>query len=290
VATQDLARDVEALLKRPVFVSASLADVSVEGHIEPRPKGGFRANISVRDSKGAELGTREIEGPGACSEMREELGIVVAVMIDPDAMSRASSSPAPPTADPMPVPVMPAPAPAPPPAPKPEAPVSRWHLDAGTSLAGEVGLMPNPALGVRADALLTPPRWIPLEGYAAIWPYDSSTHGPLHGELTVGWLGGGLCPLHFLGRRWLFYGCASGIVGIAVSEGNGTPNGPSPILAAAIEGRASLRVGGPFSVRVGVSGVIPILRPSYGTGGNPIELYHLTALAAVADVGMGVVF
>jgi hypothetical protein len=269
-----------------VFVSASLADVSVEGHVEPRPKGGFRAVISVRDSKGAELGTREIEEAGACSEMREELGIVIAVMIDPDAMSRAST----PAPAPAPTPALaPTPAP-PPPTPKPVAPVAKWRLDAGTSLAAEIGLMPHPSLGVHVDALLSPPRWIPLEGYGAIWPYDAANDGALHGQFTVAWVGGGLCPLHFLGERWLFYGCASGIAGIEWSQGSGSPNGLSPILAAAIEGRVTLRVGGPFSVRAGASGVVPILRPSYGTNASPTELYHLTVLAAVGDVGIGLVF
>src|SRR5579871_52850 len=64
VATQDLARDVEERLGRTVFVSASEADVSVEGHIEPsQPGAGFHAVLSIRDSKGTLLGTRDISRP-----------------------------------------------------------------------------------------------------------------------------------------------------------------------------------------------------------------------------------
>ncbi len=55
VSTQDLARDVEARLRRPVFVSPAQADVSVEGHIEPRAPGpGWKATIALRDAKGAD--------------------------------------------------------------------------------------------------------------------------------------------------------------------------------------------------------------------------------------------
>jgi hypothetical protein len=298
VATQDLAKDVETLLGRGVFVSASRADVSVEGRIEPKANGGFHAVISVRDDKGAQLGTRVIEGAGKCSEMREELALVLAVMIDPDAMNRPPPPQPAPLAPPAPPPQPVAPAPAvviTPPVPPARMPPSeldrKWHLDAGTSLAGEVGLLAHPTLGVRVDALLTPPHWIPLEGYGAVWPYDSVS-GSASGTFTLAWVGGGLCPLRYLGQRWLFYGCASGIVGAVLSEGGGYRDGLSPVLAAEIEGRLTLRLGGPFAMRAGVGGNLPILHPSYSAGAsqNAQTLYRMSVVAGTADIGLGLVF
>jgi hypothetical protein len=293
VATQDLAKDVEKLLERGVFVSAASADVSVEGRIEPKPRGGFHAAISIRDEKGALLGTRELEGAGACSLMREELALVIAVMIDPDAIGR----PAPPAPTPAPAPALapaptsaPAPAPTPAPAPAP-APKPRWHLDAGASLAGEVGLLPHPSLGVRVDALLTPPRFMPLEGYGALWPHDSASAGATNASFTVALVGGGLCPLHFLGDRVHLYGCASGIAGLVWEEGNGSPNGPSVLLSAELEARLSLRLGGPFVARLGLAAMVNILRPSYGLGpSSETSLYQMSVIAGTADLGLGFVF
>ncbi|MEO8877528.1 MAG: hypothetical protein ABI461_18175, partial [Polyangiaceae bacterium] len=62
VPTQELAREVEIRLGRPVFVSASQADVSIEGHIDRRAsQNHWHATIILRDAKGATLGTRELD-------------------------------------------------------------------------------------------------------------------------------------------------------------------------------------------------------------------------------------
>jgi hypothetical protein len=290
VATQELARDVETLLGRTVFVSASAADVSVEGRIEPK-HGGFHAVISIRDEKGALLGTREIDGHAPCSSMREELALIIAVLIDPDAMNH------PPAPQPAPTPA-PAPPPAPTPTPAPEPPRApppkpRWHLDGGASLAGELGLLPHATLGVHVDALLTPPGWIPLEGYGALFPRDSTSQGAGHAGFTLAMVGGGLCPLHFLGERVLLYGCASGIAGILWIDGNGTSTGPSAVLAAELEARLSVHVGGPFVARFGVEGILPILRDNdfYSPSGvTAVELYRMTVVAGTVDLGLGFFF
>jgi hypothetical protein len=292
VTTQDLARDVEARLGRSVFVSASNADVSVEGRIEPKSKGGWRAAISVRDDHGALLGTRDLESASAsCSDMREELAFVIAIMIDPDA-ALTPRHPAPalapaPAPAPAPVPV-PAPAPAPAlapalaPAPAPSPP--RWRLDAGTSLAGTVGLLPDPSLGVHADALLTPPGFVPLEGFAAVFPHDSTGPAPRGVTFWSVLVGGGLCPLRFLGSRLALYACAAGIAGALASSG---PLSTKPIIGAELEGRISVRLDGPFVLRAGLALVVPFLHPSSGTAANP---FQLSPVAGTADVGLGVVF
>lgn len=79
-----LAERVEQLTG-PVFVSPSEADMSIEGHIERRPKGGLRARIAVTRSTGAQAGDRELEFAGTnCRDFDDTLTFVIALTIDPD--------------------------------------------------------------------------------------------------------------------------------------------------------------------------------------------------------------
>src|SRR5207249_5003 len=110
-----LARSVEERLGRHVFVSAAEADVSVEGRIEKRAAhatSAWHAVITIRDSKGALLGTRELDRTDpSCASMNEPLALVIAVMIDPEAKLSSTPTPIPPAPAPAPAPV-PVPAPA----------------------------------------------------------------------------------------------------------------------------------------------------------------------------------
>ena len=289
VSTQDLARDVETRLGRSVFVSASHADVSVEGRIEPGVKGGWRATISVRDDKGTLLGTRDLESAAkSCGEMREELEFVIAVMIDPDAVLAPHPAPAPaPAPAPVPAPALaPVPAPAPALAPAPER--RRWRLDAGSSIAGSAGLLPDVSFGGRVDALLTPPGFVPLEGFGAVWPYDSIGKTPTGASFWLVLIGGGICPLRFLGTRVLVYGCAAGVVGLLSATGPiATPAVHTPVIAPELEARLSVRLGGPFVARAGLALLVPLLHQESGTDKNP---FRVSYVAGTADLGLGLVF
>ena len=165
VATQALARAVEERLGREVFVSAAQADVSVEGRIEPK-RGGWHAVLTLRDAKGALLGTREIDRPEpSCDAMTQPLALVIAVMIDPDA---AMGKREPPKKEEPPPKVetkivvqreevlVPVPPPPPPP------PLLRFEGSA--ALAGSVGLLPNPGVGLAAVGMIEPRRSIPFIG------------------------------------------------------------------------------------------------------------------------------
>ncbi len=89
IASVDLARKVEAMLGRMVFVSAAEADLVVEGYVRSRePLYGpqeFRALLMVSDASGKILGSRELTSPGPdCSELDEALALVIAVTLYPD--------------------------------------------------------------------------------------------------------------------------------------------------------------------------------------------------------------
>jgi hypothetical protein len=162
VSTQDLARDVELRLGRPVFVSPARADVSVEGHVEPLRGGtGWRATIVLRDAQGAPLGTRELSRKDAsCDAMREPVALVIAVMIDPDAALSPAPPPAPPIASTGEAP------PPPPPAQivvekevkvevqVPERRRDPFRLDVGAGAIASAGLLPNVGIGAFVGGLL----------------------------------------------------------------------------------------------------------------------------------------
>ncbi len=294
VGTQDLARDVEQRLGRSVFVSAAHADVSVEGHVEPRADGpGWQAAITVRDAKGALLGTRELaRRDSSCAEMREPIALVIAVMIDPD----ATVSPGPREAPPSRPAILLAEGPVVGAAPSlPRG--APWRFDAGASIIGGAGLLPNPGIGVSGGGLLEPPHLPALLGFGAIWFDNSaSTAGPGVETFSLAFLGGGICPLTTHGDRIHGYLCGVGHLGLLKSRGSGfevpLSDGQRVFLAGALEGRLTLRVFGPLTARAGLSLVVPIVRHAFTyrqPSGAEVETFRMAPVAATADLGFGVV-
>ena len=209
-------------------------------------------------------------------------------MIDPDA---ALAPPAPS--------VLPAPAPAPMPLPAvpviiekpvyvvtpPPPPKPTWRLDAGGSLASSLGLLPFPAFGLTAGALLAPPELFPFEAFGTVWL--DATRGTSGSSVTVSLLegGAGLCPLRYEGFRFHAYGCVRGELGLwTASYGSGAVGEHDLYLGGSLEGRISVRLVGPFSARAGVDGAVPILRPTFR------GLFHPAIATAAADLGIGLLF
>lgn len=276
VSTQELARGVETRLGRTVFVSAAQADLSVEGRIEPaHGKPGWRATLVLRDAKGATLGTRTLaHDEASCDSMRDPLVLVVALMIDPDAALApppppAAPAPAPPPPKPTtvvvekPVPVY-VPVEAPPP---PDAPA--WHVDAGASLAASLGFLPHPAAGVYVGGLLEPPGFIPLEGYGALWLDDFANGAP---QVTLGYVGAGLCPLRHRDTLFTAYVCASGQLGYTKGGGDAA----QLYAGGELEARLSVKLLGPIAARGGLAVIVPFVKTS-------------APVAAALDAGFGVV-
>jgi len=293
VATQELAKRVEARLGRSVFTSAAVADVSVEGHVEPAspraPHAGFRAVLTLRDARGALLGTRELaRADASCDSLTEPLVLVIAVMIDPDTplgakplpASETPSAAAPPTVVVVEKPVYVVAAPPVLPRPPPT-----WRIDVGAAAATTLGLLPAPNLGVAASGLLEPPGLFPLEGFGAAWFDDPKHDGATSAAFSLGYVGGGPCPLHYRGDRVRLYGCAIGELG-AFAHTSGSASSTDVYLAGGLEGRLSVRIAGPFAVRLGVNGVVPLFRPT--TTAGMTELFRPSVVGGAADLGFGV--
>jgi hypothetical protein len=142
---KELAGAVEAIVGRRVFVSASAADVAVEGRID-RTDAGWKATLRISDEGGAVLGSRELTSPASdCRAMDGSLALVIAVMIDPDAASR----PLPPVARPV--------APASPPREAPPSPSARWSIAPRLGVSAAFGELPAPAWGATMGLRIGPP-------------------------------------------------------------------------------------------------------------------------------------
>jgi hypothetical protein len=295
IATQPLARAVEERIGREVFVSAAQADLSVEGRIEKRPDGGFRAIITMRDPAGSLLGTRELERPDAsCDAMSEPLALVIAVMIDPDAAMRPKDA-VPPPGPPGPPPPSPSPQ-APPavgatdraPAPPPLRPKEPWRFEGGAHAMTVAGLAPEVAWGAGVNAILFPPGLpVGFRGMASLFlPTRAAGDGTV-ADFDMLVLGGSVCPT--LRRRVSLMACIGGHLGALRPRprGPGTTTLPDDLIGiwnASAELRVSVPVAAPIAVGAGAGGAVPITRPSYG------GIYESAIVAFTADVGVGVYF
>lgn len=305
VATQQLARAVEDRLGRTVFVSAAEADVSVEGHVEPQPKGGWRAVITLRDGKGTLLGTRELatEKP-SCDALREQLALVIAVMIDPDASSRPKPTPsasasATATGTTPPVYIIQhdrAPAPE-----KPRGPV--WRFDGGAGITTGVGLMPAPYAGIHVGGIITPPFPLPapwavgLEGYGAVYlDTEASAERGASAVFSLISVGSSLCPVQLFGGWGSFSVCGGGQLGALRVRGKGFDAAREELYALvnlASGVRLSVFLLKPIVLRLALDSVLPLVRDRFsyiGQDGQEHELFRAWPLTISGAGGLGVQF
>ena len=288
IATQPLARAVEERLGRETFVSAAQADLSVEGRIEKKPKGGWRAVITMRDPSGALLGTRELErNDPSCDSMSEPLALVIAVMIDPDAAMRpktepAKMEPAPPTPPVVEPPVVVAPAPL----PKDEAPKVEpkksepWRFEGGAHALMLAGFARELAWGAGVSGLLYPPG-IPIGFRATSTLFLPTTaegnNRTQEFDMLMG--GGFVCPT--LRRRVNLMACVGGHLGFLRPRRDDVF---VPIWNGVTEVRISIPIAQPIMIGAGIGAVVPILRPKFD------DIYQSEIVAFTSDFMIGFFF
>ncbi len=301
VATQKLAQSVETRLGRRVFVSASEADLSVEGHVA-RVRQGFHASLSVRDAKGSLLGTRELETRDrSCDALTESLVFALAVMIDPDATAPPPEEPPPPP------PAPPAPPPSPPPPaavvvvreqPAPAAPAPQpWGIAIEGNAAIALGVVPGAGAGASLAAVVAPPHFWAIRVGGAYF-FDSSQDIPGGARATVSLAYGEalLCPLARAAGRLRVLTCAGAQVGSLQTRGTGfSRNIPDESLQVnvAAKGEVSLRLVSPLVLLAGVTALVPTTRDALGytrADGTTQEFFRTSAVAAIGEVGVGLQF
>jgi len=315
IATQALARSIEERLGRHVFVSAAEADVSVEGRIEKRPGGGWHSVITIRDNKGALLGTRTLDRPdAACTSMNEPLALVIAVMIDPEAklsVGTGLAAPPPPVAEPpvvgprpaLPAPPAPEPAPAPAPpdadVPPPPRPRDPWRFQGDALATVTSGLAPSVDPGASLGGALFIPR-IPLalRGYASLFLPTTGEEDNARASFDLFFVGGAVCPTL---RRPAVVAmlCFGGQLGVLRSHpetlARGIEDKTAGLWNAVSEVRISIPIAAPIAITAGFSGILPLLRPTFeytrsDQGAARASLHRVSSFAVSADVGIGFFF
>lgn len=295
ISTQALARGIEERLDRKLFVSASDADLSVEGHVE-RTDGAWIATVHVRDAQGKDVGTRMLESRDAtCEALGKQLVFTLSVMIESTLPPKES----PPTNPErivekktvfVKVPV------AAPPGERPEArPPWRFGVDAG--LAAGVGLLPAPSLGAKASVAIMPPRFWPIELSGSYW-FDQTVTAERGAGADIAMAYGSLaiCPLDIARDHVFVRGCAGGNLGSLRVRGVGfdTPLAGENLLAQAMAGgRFGLRIAGPLFATAALELIVPITRDEliYRAADNSErQLYRSAPIAAAGSLGLGVVF
>jgi hypothetical protein len=176
----------------------------------------------------------------------------------------------------------------------PERRPDPFRLDVGAAIAVSVGLLPTVGVGAFGGGLIDPPgrgAFIALEGYGVVWANNDGRGGGA--TFSFAYVGGGLCPLRYHSSRLHVYACAAGQIGYLLREGQGTASAQHQVhVAGALEGRATLRIVGPVTARLGLSFLVPVIRDTFAyteAGGTPGQ-FQMSPVAGTADLGLGVVF
>jgi hypothetical protein len=159
----ELARRVGVQLKRDAFVSPAQATVLVDVSIQPASPG-FRVRILLSSNDQMPPGERELASASPdCNDAVDSAALAIALMLDPDALTRSQES-EPQPAEPTSTPVA-APSPAAPPAPAPpvtavaasqpskapaQRPRSRGRIQLAANALGALEQVPGAGFGVGA--------------------------------------------------------------------------------------------------------------------------------------------
>lgn len=295
----EIAKRVEAILRRAAIVSPAQADLSIEGRVEKKKTTGFRATIVMAKSSGEILGHRELETDDArCTSLDDSTSLAVALMIDPDA---ALGPPSPPVDKPKEVP----------PDPKvvvketvktvyvhdtPRNPPAKRPVRFEGYVGGALGLGLTPLSGGFIAGLVIDPPWFgafELDGSFLI--AEKSVPGSATDAGTRFYHATGaafFCPL--AGNVGIVLGslCAGGEAGFVATSTSGittTDSAVRPLVNGAARGRIGLWPS-PVSVSLGGTLSVPIFRATYtyqNAAGAKTTLFDAAPLAGTFDLSIG---
>ncbi len=307
ISSPELAQAVEARLGRSVFVSPAAAGMPIEGRIEPKPGGGFRAHIQSVDDSGKRRGVRELSSDKAdCRAFDDELVLVIAITIDPDAVLKrpigeAETKPERPAEQPAPrtvvkketvfVPVV---REKPQDSPDRESPREPWGLSlrAGPRVAG--GVLPGAAVGLQVAAVAAPPGFFPLAAMGEGWTDTDETAAA--GGARVSLLSAALaaCPQLRVTPLLATEGCGGGFAGAMHARGFGfdTSDETTELVAGvSAGGNLLVRANSWLLLGAGVDARLALSRPRFffqdATGTRRV-LYEAPAFAGTAGLFVGV--
>jgi hypothetical protein len=285
-----VATAIEARLRRPVFVSASRAELSLEALIEPlqRAGGGWRVTISIARAEGAAFGGRTVESSDAsCQTATDAAVLTIAQLLDPSESASASAASTSPDGSPS---ALPAPAPAP-------SRTDRVTVDWMGGLG--FGLLPHVAPGVSLHARVRPrsaPLQLQVSGkYLFEQAVDVRKVPPGEGRFSLLAAGLALCtpPAQ---RRTLATSFCAGAEGGAIAlrdEGLAPASHRTAIVNATVRGNVAFALSDHWRVATGAEVLVPLRRPEFsgfGASAERVLIYRVAPVAAAFEMGVGFAF
>lgn len=300
-SAQALARTIEARIGRAVFVSPSQAELFIEARVE-RTRTGLAAHMQATRADGRRLGSRELSSAKTdCSELADELVLVIALTIDPDAELRPKDAPEPAPLPPPPRAECPSPAPAPRlevkrvplPVPVPGASEPRrWTGEARLGISATVGLLPGITPGLVAAGSVWIPGFVPVELSGSAWPereVDVSGGGARFTLLTAELA---LCPASALGGLQAHFcgGIAAGSMRARAFGFDQSGEQAQALVMVTAKLRMSLPLGRLPFVSAGIGLESPVVRPRFyytEASGSERDLHRVPPVGGSAEVGFG---
>jgi hypothetical protein len=297
-----LAGRVAGRLGRNPF--AETASQSIEGSVA-RVGDRLKAELYVRDAAGVAQGARQLSTIATdCVELADAVVLAVALTIDPNAaLAEPVTSPAgealtQPSPDPprpsAPAPVAacpktecPASAPCPPRSCPPALPGAHAALSARGALA--VGVLPGVAPGAAVSGELGNQRARATLGMLFL-PESRTDSGVAGFGLTAGMVGGALAwPLARGVELAVFGELEVGAIHAVVHEGEPVRPGDQPWFALGAGPRLAVVPLSPLRLELGLSLVVPLLRPSFEGLGLAEPVFQSSPVTGRGYIGVGLV-
>ena len=326
ISGEELARDVESHVGRPLFVTSGSADVRASGRVsrtEDGRSGGWRATIEVSRRDGGAGSNRVVAVEGKdCRALDEALVLVLAVAVEPllprdapatgegapaapseaGAPENASAEKAQPVAPPTPkpesaaVPAVPVAEPEFRDAPaggKPPRGASRFRLGASAVVAA--GLMPGAAAGFGTSVAWVAPFRVSFELGWLGFPFGQSPTNAGRGDYRSLMGEARACPA-IVDAPVFIDACATFFAGELRARGAGFAvrdlSASRPYVAWGVALRARIELTDPVFLRLGLEAMLPVTRDRFviEAEGRTVELHRVAAVVGVAGVDAGVSF
>lgn len=250
--------------------------------IRARVEAGLAWRVVIESGAGPTLRRRLLEA-NSCAGLADATALIVALMIDPDAVAAARPGPSP--------------APAPPSPPEPAQPARRaTRLALAVLGVSHLGILPSLDLGAGASLAIVRAAWrFELQAsYGFRRDQSVAAPAPSGAYGTFDYFGGdlGACRI-FAGRRVIAGPCADVEVGVLSARGHGVTQGltgNAPWLGMGAGGYvavvASHRLS--FPLRAGL--LLPLTRPEFVIVNVQGRVYREPPLAARASLGAELCF
>jgi hypothetical protein len=304
ITVPELGSRIENHLGRKALVSPSAGDVAIEARVARIAGGRYKATVGGTRRDGTPLGTRELVSPTSdCRSLDDGLVLVVALMIDPDALEPARAAiAAPPPPPPPPSPVeksvtrevvheriivheverVPVPAPA-------------WRVQAALSGAASVARVPGVAPAATFTVRAGPSRLVAFEltlGVVPLQTLDVDAHAV---DYTL--VEGGLayCPTVALGHYVSLGGCAGLRAGAIRSRGRAFAANSEidrGLVDIALGPHLMVDVARPVFLILSATALAPLVRQetTVTSGGTVVVLDRRSVLGGEVGLGAGVRF